>query len=172
MAVGQWTFSPGGSPSAVSTRNWQQKLCFTVWKRKVDKMKLYPDTVLQDAYDVIVIGAGLGGMTAASLLAKRGLSVLMIDQQMGKDLDLKHIFEKYRAVYLPEAGLLSSHGVYDTWLGADWMNSLDQQTGQLTNLPRVFIGEEFIMNGVSVVEAVAFGRNAVCSIDRFLSSQA
>jgi prolycopene isomerase len=44
-------------------------------------MKLYRDTVLRDAYDVIVVGAGLGGMIADSLLAKRGLSVLLIDQQ-------------------------------------------------------------------------------------------
>jgi phytoene dehydrogenase-like protein len=44
-------------------------------------MKLYRDTVLRDAYDVIVVGAGLGGMTADSMLAKRGLSVLLIDQQ-------------------------------------------------------------------------------------------
>jgi len=44
-------------------------------------MRLTEGTVLRDAYDVIVVGAGLGGMTAASLLAKRGLSVLMIDQQ-------------------------------------------------------------------------------------------
>lgn len=44
-------------------------------------MKLYKDTLLRDHYDVIVVGAGLGGMTAASLLAKRGLQVLMIDQQ-------------------------------------------------------------------------------------------
>lgn len=44
-------------------------------------MKLTEDTILQDHYDVIVVGAGLGGMTAASLLAKRGLSVLMIEQQ-------------------------------------------------------------------------------------------
>jgi len=38
-------------------------------------MKIYPDKVLRDAYDVIVVGADLGGMIAASLLAKRGLSV-------------------------------------------------------------------------------------------------
>ncbi len=37
--------------------------------------------VLKPHYEVIVVGAGLGGMTAASLLAKRGLSVLMIEQQ-------------------------------------------------------------------------------------------
>ncbi len=44
-------------------------------------MILTEDLVLRDHYDVIVVGAGLGGMTAASLLAKRGLSVLMIEQQ-------------------------------------------------------------------------------------------
>ena len=44
-------------------------------------MLLTEDLVLRDHYDVIVVGAGLGGMTAASLLAKRGLSVLMIEQQ-------------------------------------------------------------------------------------------
>lgn len=44
-------------------------------------MKLYRFTVLRDSYDVIVVGPGLCGMTAASLLAKHGLSVLMIDQQ-------------------------------------------------------------------------------------------
>jgi prolycopene isomerase len=44
-------------------------------------MKLCRDAVLRDKYDVIVVGAGLGGMTAAGLLAKRGLSVLLIDQQ-------------------------------------------------------------------------------------------
>ncbi len=44
-------------------------------------MRLINDTILRDNYDVIVVGAGLGGMTAASLLAKRGLAVLMIEQQ-------------------------------------------------------------------------------------------
>src|SRR5512137_245539 len=44
-------------------------------------MRLLNDTLLRDTYDVIVVGAGLGGMTAASLLAKPGLAVLMIDQQ-------------------------------------------------------------------------------------------
>jgi len=39
------------------------------------------DAVLRDRYDVLVVGAGLGWMTAANLLAKRGLSVLMIEQQ-------------------------------------------------------------------------------------------
>jgi ribulose 1,5-bisphosphate synthetase/thiazole synthase len=45
-----------------------------------DTMRLLEDAILRDRYDVIVVGAGLGGMAAASLIAKRGLSVLMIEQ--------------------------------------------------------------------------------------------
>ena len=44
-------------------------------------MQLLEHALLRDRYDVIVVGAGLGGLTAASLLAKRGLAVLLIDQQ-------------------------------------------------------------------------------------------
>ena len=44
-------------------------------------MRILRDCVLRDRYDVIVVGAGLGGITSASLLAKRGLSVLLIDRQ-------------------------------------------------------------------------------------------
>ncbi|MFW9953013.1 MAG: FAD-dependent oxidoreductase [Candidatus Thorarchaeota archaeon] len=39
-----------------------------------------PERILKSDYDVIVIGAGIGGLTAASLLAKRGLDVLIIEQ--------------------------------------------------------------------------------------------
>ena len=45
------------------------------------KMKLVNDTVLKENYDVIVVGAGLGGLASASLLAKRGVSVLLVEQQ-------------------------------------------------------------------------------------------
>jgi prolycopene isomerase len=38
------------------------------------------DKLLKSEYDVIVIGAGLGGLTAASLLVKRGVDVLLIEQ--------------------------------------------------------------------------------------------
>jgi len=44
-------------------------------------MRWLDDILLRDRYDVIVVGAGLGGLTAASLLAKRGVSVLLIDRQ-------------------------------------------------------------------------------------------
>ena len=44
-------------------------------------MQFIDGTPLRDTYDVIVIGAGLGGLTTASLLAKRCLSVLVVEQQ-------------------------------------------------------------------------------------------
>ncbi len=34
----------------------------------------------RDSYDVVVVGAGMGGLTAAALLAKNGLQVLLVDK--------------------------------------------------------------------------------------------
>lgn len=42
--------------------------------------RIYKDRIIQDHYDVVVVGAGLGGLAAGSLLAKRGLDVLVIEQ--------------------------------------------------------------------------------------------
>ncbi|HUU77125.1 MAG TPA: FAD-dependent oxidoreductase [candidate division Zixibacteria bacterium] len=43
-------------------------------------MQIIDSTILRDKYDVIVVGAGIGGITAGALLAKKGLSVLVIEQ--------------------------------------------------------------------------------------------
>ncbi len=42
-------------------------------------MKMLDTSILQDSYQVVVIGSGLGGLTAAALLAKRGLKVLLVE---------------------------------------------------------------------------------------------
>ena len=39
------------------------------------------DVILHSHHDAIVVGSGLGRLRADSLLAKRGLTVLIIDQQ-------------------------------------------------------------------------------------------
>jgi len=43
-------------------------------------MKLRDNVAINDHYDVVVIGAGIGGLTAGSLLAKKGLKVLVLEQ--------------------------------------------------------------------------------------------
>jgi phytoene dehydrogenase-like protein len=45
-----------------------------------EDMPLLDGAVLQDSYDVIVVGAGLAGLTAAALIAKCGLGVLLVEQ--------------------------------------------------------------------------------------------
>ena len=43
-------------------------------------MKLLKEAAIKDRYEVVVVGAGIGGLTAAALLAKRGLKVLVVEQ--------------------------------------------------------------------------------------------
>ena len=43
-------------------------------------MKILDSALVKDHYDVVVVGAGNGGLTTAALLAKRGLKVLVIEQ--------------------------------------------------------------------------------------------
>ncbi|MBW1686736.1 MAG: FAD-dependent oxidoreductase [Deltaproteobacteria bacterium] len=43
-------------------------------------MQLLQDAVIRDRYDVAIVGSGIGGLTTGALLAKQGLSVLVVDQ--------------------------------------------------------------------------------------------
>ena len=60
-----------------------------------------------DNYDVIVIGAGFGGVTTAALLAKEGHRVLLLDKNNeagGKGLTIKrhgHVYEMWGGVGVP-----------------------------------------------------------------------
>jgi phytoene dehydrogenase-like protein len=61
---------------------------------------------LKDYYDVIVIGAGIGGLTAAALLSKAGLSVCVLEK------------EPHVGGYL--AGFKRKHFIFDTAI--HWLN--------------------------------------------------
>ena len=43
-------------------------------------MKILNNAVIKDIYDCIVVGAGIGGLTAAALLANKGVDTLMVEQ--------------------------------------------------------------------------------------------
>jgi NADPH-dependent glutamate synthase beta subunit-like oxidoreductase len=42
-------------------------------------MRFHNGTMIRDDYDVVVVGAGIGGLTVGALLAKRGLSTLVVE---------------------------------------------------------------------------------------------
>ena len=90
-------------------------------------------------------------------------------RKLAGNLEFGDLLQDSQAIYLPEAGNQQCIDDYDRWLGKDWRSSVDPQTGQWGANRRVFIGSEYMMNGNSVVEAVAWGRKVACSIDRFLS---
>ena len=80
-----------------------------------------------------------------------------------------NILEKHSALYWAEPGLDDGAETYAPFFGVDWLASFDRQTGQPAGHPEVFIGQEFLMNGVSVVEAAARGREVAIAICQFLS---
>jgi len=43
-------------------------------------MQIINNALIENHYDIIVVGAGVGGLTTAGLLAKRGLKVLVLEQ--------------------------------------------------------------------------------------------
>src|SRR6185295_4603065 len=59
-------------------------------------------------YEVVVIGAGIGGLTAAAVLAKRGLSVCLLERQSyagGCAATVEHANYKFEP----------THGLYCGW---------------------------------------------------------
>ncbi|MCP5042961.1 MAG: FAD-dependent oxidoreductase, partial [bacterium] len=43
-------------------------------------MKMLRNATIRERYDVVVVGAGIGGLTSAALLAKNGFDVLVVEQ--------------------------------------------------------------------------------------------
>ena len=85
-----WT---GVAPGILSLATGLFTLWFPKWfthremQRQVNSETPYrwampacPNDRAEGEYDVIVVGAGIGGLTSASLLAKRGLKVLVLEQ--------------------------------------------------------------------------------------------
>jgi len=93
------------------------------------------------------------------------------NQSMGKNLDLNNTQGDFAAIYLAEVGSEDSTGVYSAWLGNNGQDSIILQNHQISGHPGIFMGEEFLMNGVTVVEAAACGRAVAAAIVQFLSSQ-
>jgi NADPH-dependent glutamate synthase beta subunit-like oxidoreductase len=89
-------------------------------------------------------------------------------QSTGNTLDLDNLLENVAAVYLPEPRPEDSNGANPAWRTNDWRELLDSQTHQVPGHPGVFIGQEFLMNGVTVVAAAASGRTAAMAINQFL----
>jgi prolycopene isomerase len=92
-------------------------------------------------------------------------------QTLGHNLEWNDLLKNFSAVYLAEAGLVDSADAYSQWLGRNWQDSADSQTCQLAGHPGIFIGEEFLTNGVTVVEAAARGRAGAAAIVQFLSTR-
>jgi NADPH-dependent glutamate synthase beta subunit-like oxidoreductase len=118
-----------------------------------------PDPLLRTAVQNDVQGVLAGG------IAYQG--GLKLDE-----MDFRNILDTHLAIYLTAASQDDDTKIHSVWLGPGWRESLDPQTGQSTRQPKVFIGEEFLMNGISVVEAVANGRKSALALSQFLGSQA
>lgn len=94
-----------------------------------------------------------------------------ISQSSLENLDLEKLQEEYHAICLTEASLEKGSAIFAAHLGTNWPSSLNPQTGQVVSHPRIFVGEKFLENGTSVVEAAIYGREAALHIWQYLSAQ-
>ena len=56
-------------------------------------------------------------------------------------------------------------------LGVTWWDSINIKTHQIAGHPGIFIGKEFLLNGLTVVDAAARERALVADIYQFLNPQ-
>jgi len=106
----------------------------------------------------------LQGMMSTGIVYRGGLDVT----RMG---DPRVMLEDHSAIYLAEPGIKNRTDTPASIHEADWRDAPEPQSGQLAGHPGLFRGEEFLMNGVSIAQAVANGRRAAVAISQFLDRQ-
>jgi len=106
----------------------------------------------------------LGGMLANGAQFQGGVDL--------PGMDLQPLMENYSAVYAAVAMLENGVQPYASWFGPNWTTALARKTGQVAGFPGVFLGQEFLNNGTSVVEAVAEGRKAAVTMLQYIGGGA
>ena len=80
-SVGWLVYSTVPNPFASDSRKPRRPyISDTKLRDAVLKQGFHPNKVLNEQWDAIVIGSGIGGLTAASILAKTGKKVLVLEQ--------------------------------------------------------------------------------------------
>jgi prolycopene isomerase len=69
----------------------------------------------KDAYDAVVIGSGMGGMTSAALLAKAGLSTLVAEAQPGPG-GFAHSFRRGPYTFCPAGHIVGDRQIFEALL--------------------------------------------------------
>src|SRR5258708_34828602 len=97
-----------------------------------------------DAYDVVVIGAGAGGMTAATVAAAEGLSVLVIEKTefVGGTTSWSG-----GMVWIPVNAGMKQAGMEDSLSGA-----ADYLAGTVPEIENADLRETFLARGPEAVE--------------------
>src|ERR1043166_2724393 len=87
-------------------------------------------------YEVVVIGGGIGGLTASALLAARGVSVCLLERQShvgGCVADFEHLGYRFEATY----------GLYSGWepggIFAQIFSELRSEPPRVQRLPHPYV---------------------------------
>lgn len=63
------------------------------------------------------------------------------------------------------------HSPFHFLICPDWKARCDWQAGYLIDHPSIFVGDDFVGNGISVVEAAARGRKAALRMTEWLTPE-